>query len=168
MKTFKSNEKITVLGVTFIGVEEIIQCALEKKAKHGIYVGCDSERYPCFDSSDYASENRSYWNFVFATSIFELDRKLSVLKDMKPLDSNYNKLTEDLHPMAYWMGDPYYPVYLTDAVEKPLDEPKKEENNGKNWQEVTSKAVGMLDMVIADTIMEIMAASRRTKPLFFL
>ncbi|WP_157949688.1 hypothetical protein [Megasphaera stantonii] len=26
----------------------------------------------------------------------------------------------------------------------------------------------MLDMVIADTIMEIMAASRRTKPLFFL
>ena len=42
MKTFKSNEKITVLGVTFIGVEEIIQCALEKKAKHGIYVGCDS------------------------------------------------------------------------------------------------------------------------------
>lgn len=149
MKTFKSNEKITVLGVTFIGVEEIIQCALEKKAKHGIYVGCDSERYPCFDSSDYASENRSYWNFVFATSIFELDRKLSVLKDMKPLDSNYNKLTEDLHPMAYWMGDPYYPVFLTDAVEKPLDEPKKEENNGKNWQEVTSKAVGMLDMVIA-------------------
>lgn len=116
MKTLKSNEPITVLGVTFDGIEDIIQCALEKKAKQGIYVGCDSEGYPCFDSYDYASERRSYWNFVFAPDVSELDRKLSVLKGMKPVDSNYNKLTDELHPMAYWRGDSYFPVYLTDAV----------------------------------------------------
>ena len=42
MKTFKFDEPITVLGVTFSDVREMICCAFERKAKDGIYVGYDS------------------------------------------------------------------------------------------------------------------------------
>lgn len=148
MKTFKFDEQIIVLGVPFNGVREMISCAFERKAKNGIYVGYDSERYPCFDSEDYASETRSYWNFVFATSLYELSRKLKELRAMSPLHSNYNKLTGKLYPMAYWEGDSHYPVYVTDAEEPDFpespDKPKEE-----RWQKIAPKEVGVLDMVIA-------------------
>lgn len=148
MKTFKFDEPITVLGVTFNDVREMICCAFERKPKDGIYVGYDSERYPCFDADDYASETRSYWNFVFATSLYELCRKLKELRAMSPLHSNYNKLTGKLYPMAYWGGDSHHPVYVMEYEEPDFsespDKPKEE-----RWQKIAPKEVGMLDMVIA-------------------
>lgn len=116
MKEVKLNAPINAFGVDFKNIYEVIAYAIDGKPKDGVYVGEDSQRYPCFDSEDYASEDRYYWNFVFATSQSELDEKLKKLKEMDTLGSNYRKLTEDLAPMAYWEGDSYYKVFLTDNM----------------------------------------------------
>ena len=42
-----------------------------------------------------------FTNFVFAESPDEMERKLRILKQMNQLSANYNKLTIELHPMAY-------------------------------------------------------------------
>lgn len=115
MKKKKYNAPIRVYGVKFANIREVIHYALQGEPKDGVYVGEDSERYPCFDSEDYATENRFYWNFVFATSKRELDEKMEKLKGMTPLEMDYNKLTEDMAPMAYWGGDSCYEVVLTDS-----------------------------------------------------
>ena len=39
------------------------------------YVGKDAKLYPCFDSEDYTSEDRFFWNIVFARTKEELKRK---------------------------------------------------------------------------------------------
>ena len=84
--------------------------------KCGVYVGEDSRLYPCFDSSDYAYENRRYMNLVFAKKQEELDVKMAKLKNMEQIGANYSKLTAELHPMAYWGGDTNHDVFLTEAA----------------------------------------------------
>lgn len=116
MKKVDCNSQICVLGAQFENVYEIIRCAYDKEPKDGVYVGEDSERYPCFDYEDYASETRRYWNFVFATSENEMLEKLSKLKAMDTLDSDYYKFTEELAPMAYWGGNTNRQVFLTDNL----------------------------------------------------
>ena len=77
-------------------------------------MGEDSQRYPCFDSSDAMYENRYYTNLVFARSKDEMIRKLNRLKCKIDTGCNYNKLTVELHPMAYWQGDICHDVLLTE------------------------------------------------------
>jgi hypothetical protein len=106
------NRKIRIYGVTFNGFSDIKKFALTGKPKDGVYVGEDSERYPCFDSSDYEYENRFYWNFVFARSQEELDQKLRRLRSMGH-GGNYRKFTDGLSPMIYFQGDSHYPLEVT-------------------------------------------------------
>lgn len=115
MKAYKNNKAIEVMGVLFKGVKDMICHAIDNVSKDGVYVGIDDQRYPCFDSDDYAYEDRYYTNLVFANSQEELDEKLARLKKMEPIKGNYDKLTEELHPMAYWEGDSYHDVYLTEG-----------------------------------------------------
>jgi hypothetical protein len=115
MKIFKNNETIMALGTSFNGVKDMIIHAREKKPKNGVYVGEDSTLYPCFDSSDYVYEDRCYTNLVFAKSQEELDAKMNVLNNMKQTKGNYNKLTCELHPMAYWGGDVNNDVFMTET-----------------------------------------------------
>ena len=105
------NKTIKVLGTKFHGIDEVIEYARKGIPNKGVYVGEDSERYPCFDSSDYVYEKRRYWNFVFAQSSEELKKKRIALL-LKKSDVNYKKLTEELAPMIYWEGDPYYPIEI--------------------------------------------------------
>lgn len=121
MKTFKSNEAIEVLGVSFDGVEDIIRHALDKEPKAGVYVGEDSKRYPIFDEHDFMYENRYYWNFVFARSQKELDAKMTILKGLD-WKFNYGKMADELHPMIYWGGDSHCDVYMTEEASECLDE----------------------------------------------
>ena len=114
MKKYKNNEPIEVLGVSFNGVKDMIEHARKRIPKDGVYVSEDSELYPCFDSEDYMYENRYFTNLVFAKSPDELDRKMRILTQMSQLSSNYNKLTAELHPMAYWEGDTHHDVILTE------------------------------------------------------
>ena len=80
------------------------------------YVGKDAKLYPCFDSEDYTSEDRFFWNIVFARSKEELDRKLVELKSVSP-QNNYNKFSETLALMIYWGGDSIYDVIATEDIE---------------------------------------------------
>lgn len=116
MKTIKNTNSFYVLGVKFENIQEAIFYAVKEMAKNGIYVGKDAERYPCFDSEDYASEDRFFWNIVFARSKEELDRKLVELKNVSP-QTNYNKFSEALAPMIYWGGDSIYDVIATEDIE---------------------------------------------------
>ena len=117
MKRLKNNETIVVLGASFNGVKDMIEHARKRIPKDGVYVGEDSELYPCFDSEDYMYENRYFTNLVFAKSPDELDRKMRILTQMSQLSSNYNKLTAELHPMAYWEGDTHHDVILTEKID---------------------------------------------------
>ena len=101
------NRKITIFDVEFNGIEEVQEYAQKGVVKDGVYVAEDSQSYPCFDSSDLAYENRSFWNFIFARNREELERKIKILKSI-----HYKKLTGKLAPMAYWEGDPYYPIEI--------------------------------------------------------
>ena len=115
MKKYKNNETIEVLGASFNGVKDMIEHARKRIPKDCVYVGEDSQLYPCFDSEDYMSENRYFTNLVFANSLEEIDKKLSILKQVEQ-NGNYNKLTVDLHPMAYWQGDTHHDVFLTEEI----------------------------------------------------
>lgn len=116
MKTIKNTDSFIVLGVKFVNVTEAILYAIKRWDKDGIYVGKDAKLYPCFDSEDYASEDRFFWNIVFARSKEELDRKLVELKNVSP-QTNYNKFSETLAPMIYWGGDSIYYVIATEDIE---------------------------------------------------
>ena len=117
MKRLKNNETIVVLGASFNGVKDMIKHARKRKPKNGVYGGEDSHLYPCFDSGDYMYENRYFTNLVFAYSLEEIDKKLSLLKQVERYGS-YNKLTAELHPMAYWQGDTCHDVLLTEKEEE--------------------------------------------------
>ena len=113
MKRLNNNETIVVLGASFNGVKEMIEHARKRIPKDGGYVGEYSQRYPCFDSEDYMYENRYFTNLVFGSSQEEIDKKLNILNQVERY-GNYNKLTVELHPMAYWQGDTCHDVLLTD------------------------------------------------------
>ena len=117
MKRLKNNETIQVLGASFNGVKEMIEHARKRMPKDGVYVGEDSQLYPCFDSEDYMSEDRHFTNLVFGSSQEEIDKKLNILNQVERY-GNYNKLTVELHPMAYWQGDTCHDVLLTDRDEE--------------------------------------------------
>ena len=136
MKEFGYKEKIQILGATFSSVHDIIHCAVKHIAKDGVYVGEDSERYPCFDSEDYTGEDHRYWNFVFAKNEEELKEKLEQLKTMPIVGGNYRKMNSKLYPMVYWGGDTNYKVELGD-------------DEHKAFYKVSTKDLGKLDMVIA-------------------
>lgn len=105
MKTIDQNGKIAVLGATFKGINDVIKHAVSSKAKNGVYVGEDSMAYPCFDDEDYANENRRFWNFVFADNKEDMQQRLAALKKARVTKANYNKLSGQFAPMAYWGGD---------------------------------------------------------------
>ena len=46
----------------------------------------------------------------------ELEAKMAKLKNMEQIGANYSKLTEELHPMAYWGGDTNHDVFLTESA----------------------------------------------------
>lgn len=113
MKKYKNNETIEVMGASFNGVKDMIEHARKSVPKNGVYVGEDSKLYPCFDSEDYKYENRYFTNLVFGKSMEEIDKKLRILKQVETY-GNYNKLSGELHPMAYWQGDTCHDVLLTE------------------------------------------------------
>ncbi len=142
MKEFKYNEKIQICGATFSSVHDIIHCAVKHIAKNGVYVGEDSEGYPCFDSEDYANEDRRYWNFVFAKSREELDKKIKMLESMPIVGGNYRKMSSKLYPMAYWGGDTHHKVEVAEGA-------PEESSDGNPFAKVSPKDLGKLDMIIA-------------------
>ena len=119
MSEIKTKEKLVgQLSAVTLNATAIVPEWLQPIVKeNGVYVGKDAKLYPCFDSEDYASEDRFFWNIVFARSKEELDRKLVELKSISP-QTNYNKFSETLDPMIYWGGDSIYDVIATEDIEQ--------------------------------------------------
>lgn len=94
-------------GYIYHGLNEINRAQRDGSGKSG-FVGKIEERYPVFDSEDYANENRYFSNYIFATSADELRAKTDAVKRLNG-DMNFCKLTEDtpLHllPMIYYKGE---------------------------------------------------------------
>lgn len=126
IKEISGHESFEVMGFTFRNIQEVedavsiisryhiswngkrdIWTVEPKKAISGIYIGMIYEPYPCFDSYDYACENRSYWNFFFSDKPFTIQymNRLSEL----PIKGNYKYIHEDMPewatPALYWGGD---------------------------------------------------------------
>ena len=140
MKTVSKDATIKVYGVEFHGVMELKEYAIKGESKEGVYVGMDAELYPCFDSSDYAYEDRFFWNFVFARSKEKLQKKLTSLKGMRQKAPNYNKLTEGMAPMVYWQGDTVHPMLVLEEKCQ-CDMEKREENENNQSQTVKNSNV---------------------------
>ena len=107
-----NNKKVSVYGVCFSGVNELKKVALSKQPKDGVYVRAKLESYPCFDSSDYAYEDRCYTHFVFGHSKEEVEHRLDLLsgRGVRPENSK-----AELGPIIYWEGDTYYPMEIMEC-----------------------------------------------------
>lgn len=77
----------------------------ERKGK--VHVGEMLMRYPCFDSSDYLYENRSYHNFILrdrpitSSDMIRLEQLPSHIDALR-IDAS---VPEDMLPMVYYVGD---------------------------------------------------------------
>lgn len=114
-------DDVEILGHVFHGLQDIMEhveismaegsCigAHEcKPAKRGeVHVGELWQRYPCFDSSDYLYEERSYRNYIFRRkSIEESDlKKLERL----PWKGNNKRISpsvpKEMLPIVYYVGE---------------------------------------------------------------
>lgn len=105
MKAIDRNGKIAVLGATFNGINDVIKHAVSGKAKDGVYVGEDPDGVSVFRRRGLRQENRRFWNFMFAENREDMQQRLAALKKARVTKANYNKLSEQFAPMAYWGGD---------------------------------------------------------------
>lgn len=105
MKRVKCNRPIRVGKAVYRDVYDLIHYVQTGEPNHGVYVGADRQGYPTFDSSDALYEDRSYWNFVFATSPEEVERKVHQLEQTPEENAEYWKLNVSMQPMAYWRGE---------------------------------------------------------------
>ncbi len=115
-------DDIIILGHVFHGLEDIkkhVEMSLYKSWSRGaanerkpesecdVHVGEMWMPYPCFDSEDFANENRSYQNLIFRQRPITQDdmRNLSEL----PAKGNECRIAEnvpvDMLPMVYYVGD---------------------------------------------------------------
>lgn len=129
------NARVEILGHTFSGLIEIKQAVATyarvmnstfgrhvftvepRKPVPGLHVLNLFEPYPCFDSDDYASEDRDYCNFFFSRKPFEkadIERLSRIKKGFNNCLVNDNTPLEAL-PAVYYKGDG--PVMLL-AVEE--------------------------------------------------
>ena len=74
------------------------------------------ERYPCFNNSNYAYENRYYTHFVFARSKEDLEFKLDVLNNPEKYKDIDNR-EHTLAPMVYWNADTDAPMLVSECDE---------------------------------------------------
>lgn len=133
IKELLLDESFEVLGHIFHGLKEVreavaitatpgrnwkgernITAVQPKKRVPGLYVALVYQDYPCFDSYDYASEDRRYCNFFFSDGPF-MDDDIARLTDM-PSEMNCCYVHEDMDvsaaPAMYWEGDSHKSMFL--------------------------------------------------------
>ncbi len=120
IKEIGKNSKIEIFGHVFYGLSDIKRavetyCRIErdswdtepKSPVDGIHVICVYEPYPCFDSEDYANEDRDYSNYFFSTRPFtkqQIDR-LSKLTGRCNAQIVCDTMPEWAAPAVYYNGD---------------------------------------------------------------
>lgn len=114
------SSKIEILGHEFKGLNEIKRavesfCRIgsqpwdtEPKSKiGGIHVICIYEPYPCFDSEDYANENRDFSNYFFSTEPFTKQQieRLAKLPGRCNAQMVNESMPEWALPAVYYRGE---------------------------------------------------------------
>lgn len=121
IREFPKTAKIEILGHTFNGLSEIKQ-AVEfysrtgrnnrwktdpRKPVDGVHVIQVYEPYPCFDSDDYACEDRDFCNFFFSKKPFSESDAIRL--DQLPHHCNAQMVHENMPewavPAVYYGGD---------------------------------------------------------------
>ena len=127
IKILSTNKPITILGHTFDGLYDIqTHCELEDNDYYfrdgsgcyvpksfretspypDIHIGQLWERYPCFDSYDYATEKRTYQNYIFKKTPITKEDIVELQK--LPRETNCcivtDKIPEELLPVLYYVG----------------------------------------------------------------
>lgn len=96
------NAEIVVDGRVYRGIDSLKEYA--KKTDSPVL--CRSQRFPCFDSSDYMYENRYYRNFWFCKQDPVMSELISSLEEPR---CNYCFLKENLRkealPMVYYKDE---------------------------------------------------------------
>lgn len=94
-------------GIEVICDEPYISFEKPKNPIHGLHVLEFYEPYPCFDSSDYAYEDRFYWNFFFSKTPFTKTevRRLAFVKRYGGLEFIKHEMEEWMLPSIYFDGD---------------------------------------------------------------
>lgn len=113
---------VEILGHVFHGLEDIrqyVEMSLyksydkgaasewEPKKKCEIHVGEMWMPYPCFDSEDFANENRSFINFIFRSRPLTQDdmRQLSELPSSGSQCRVTDHVPQDMLPLLYYCGE---------------------------------------------------------------
>lgn len=116
------SDDIEILGHVFHGLQDIekhVEMSLYKsyshrqadarkpEAKCDVHVGEMWMPYPCFDSEDFANENRSYQNFVFREHPINQD-DMRVMSEL-PSKGNECRISENMPaevlPIVFYVGD---------------------------------------------------------------
>ena len=96
---------LSICGVAFEGIDAIKDYWRNQTDSSQPYIIERSHRFPCFDASDYAYENRFFWNFLICHSKQEADKKVKSVEQLEE-SSNFclvNKnLPADMRPMVYY------------------------------------------------------------------
>lgn len=114
-------DDVEILGLVFHGLKDIsehVKMSLYRSCLPGladardndgcnVYVGELWMPYPCFDASDYATENMSYQNFVFRNRPITED-DLKALSDLPTFGNEYRvyeRVPAEMRPLVYYEGD---------------------------------------------------------------
>ncbi len=123
IQVYSTKEDVEILGHVFHGLEDIMaynEISLcerymskerpirrSPKKRGDVHVGKLWESYPCFDSSDYAYETRTYQNYLIRNRPIT-DADMQKIKNL-PAIGNFEKINEqmplDVLPMVYYSGD---------------------------------------------------------------
>lgn len=98
------NKDIEILGHVYHGIQDVKnQCQSDSGP---LVILENSQRFPCFDYEDYATETRFFRNFLFCKSNEEAARKGDILRKCEVRAANYcligEEMSEEMLPMVYY------------------------------------------------------------------
>ena len=122
IRKYNIEDDIEILGHVFHGLSDIkkhIEMSLYRNYSRGkadqrvpkeaceVHVGEMWTPYPCFDSDDFATENRSFQNYVFRSRpITQEDMRLLSELPSAPNECRISdKVPSDMLPIAFYSGD---------------------------------------------------------------
>ncbi len=120
IREVSKTSKIEILGHVFNGLNEIKSavesyCRVErepwdtepKSPVEDIHVVCVYEPYPCFDSEDYANEDRDFSNYFFSTKPFTKQQieRLAKLPGRCNAQMVIETIPEWAVPAVYYRGE---------------------------------------------------------------
>ena len=121
IQMYSTSEDVTILGQTFHGLDDIIAhremalssgssstpYSMKTHGSGGLHVGEVWESYPCFDSYDFANENRTYQNYIVRDHPITSDDLLQTkrLKNIGNCQFISEHMPLDMLPMVYYVGD---------------------------------------------------------------